>query len=413
MATTSLARNSTKRWIMDEEVTQCPLCKSKLEGHFLDITVSGRTHCRYCGGVFCTNCCNQELYMPEDEVVRPPPSAKFKNIIFDPTLKQKACRPCIKILLPLQKAIKASRGRSGGRPSGFGSRKNLGPMYSITIIRAKGLRGARGSSSVKDPVCLLTMGTTSSITQATQSGVDPVWDQSFDVPVKGEHGNTLKLTCYEEELGGKRLIGEGFTKVVETESKGMWVPITDERQTVTGEVLVRCTFNGARASNPAAPASGSRGVALSRSYAAGADDVPEHRTPLLRWLQEKAWLVYVVLLLISVLYRFAHSIGFSGDPIVLKPGTPNGNNVSKRSDTHYITLLKNGNLVLREGKPGDPIQKEPLWESGRPYAKKDCNRCVFMLDETGQYLIVKDGRKVLVSLNVHEDEILSRAIKAR
>ena len=31
---------------------------------------------------------------------------------------------------------------------------------------------------------------------------------------------------------------------------------------------------------------------------------------------------------------------------------------------------ENGNLVLREGKPGDPIQKEPLWESGRPYAKK-------------------------------------------
>ena len=74
-------------------------------------------------------------------------------------------------------------------------------------------------------------------------------------------------------------------------SLGKWPLIfhTVLAKTVTGEVLVRCTFNGARASNPAAPASGSRGVALSRSYAAGADDVPEHRTPLLRWLQVSYW----------------------------------------------------------------------------------------------------------------------------
>lgn len=54
--------------------------------------------------------------------------------------------------------------------------------------------------------------------------------------------------------------------------------------------------------------------------------------------QEKAWLVYVVLLLISVLYRFANSRTFSGDPIALRPGAPTNNNVSKRSETHYITL---------------------------------------------------------------------------
>lgn len=55
-------------------------------------------------------------------------------------------------------------------------------------------------------------------------------------------------------------------------------------------------------------------------------------------LQEKAWLIYVVLLLISVLYRFASSRGFSGDPIALRPGAPTNNNVSKRSETHYLTL---------------------------------------------------------------------------
>lgn len=55
--------------------------------------------------------------------------------------------------------------------------------------------------------------------------------------------------------------------------------------------------------------------------------------------QEKAWLVYVGLLLISVFYRFAQSIGFSGDPIALKPGTPNGNDVTKRSGTHHIKMM--------------------------------------------------------------------------
>lgn len=69
MADARLARSASKRWVKDDEVLQCPLCTNSFEGlGFLDITARGRTHCRYCGGVFCTDCCNQELYMPEDEV---------------------------------------------------------------------------------------------------------------------------------------------------------------------------------------------------------------------------------------------------------------------------------------------------------------------------------------------------------
>ena len=48
--------------------------------------------------------------------------------------------------------------------------------------------------------------------------------------VQSEHGNSLKLTCYEEQAGGKALIGEGSTKVVETGVEGTWVPITDDRR---------------------------------------------------------------------------------------------------------------------------------------------------------------------------------------
>lgn len=68
MAAGRLARTPSKRWVQDDEVAQCPLCTNRFEGNFLDITLSGRTHCRYCGGVFCTSCCKDELYMPEDEV---------------------------------------------------------------------------------------------------------------------------------------------------------------------------------------------------------------------------------------------------------------------------------------------------------------------------------------------------------
>lgn len=50
--------------------------------------------------------------------------------------------------------------------------------------------------------------------------------------------------------------------------------------------------------------------------------------------------MYVVLLLLSVLYRFALSSGFSGEPIALRSGTPIPNKTSPRSSTHYMTLKR-------------------------------------------------------------------------
>lgn len=70
--------------------------------------------------------------------------------------------------------------------------------------------------------------------------------------------------------------------------------------------------------------------------------------------QEKAWLVYVVLLMLSVLYRFAHSGGFTGEPISLRPGAPIPNKSFMRSETHYLTVQsKFGKWWRRgEGKKG-------------------------------------------------------------
>lgn len=31
---------------------------------------------------------------------------------------------------------------------------------------------------------------------------------------------------------------------------------------------------------------------------------------------------------------------------------------------------EDGNLVLREGKPGDPRPMEPVWQSGKPFGNK-------------------------------------------
>lgn len=49
-------------------------------------------------------------------------------------------------------------------------------------VGEQSLRGGKTNAAVTDPVCLLTVGNTSSITQPTQSGPEPVWDQSFDFP---------------------------------------------------------------------------------------------------------------------------------------------------------------------------------------------------------------------------------------
>ncbi|CAN0274635.1 unnamed protein product [Pylaiella littoralis] len=418
MADARLARSASKRWVNDDEVPQCPLCANSFEGlGFLDITARGRTHCRYCGGVFCTDCCNQELYMPEDEVVRPPSSSKFKSIIFDPTLKQKACRTCVKILMPQQESIKASRGRGGSRMNGLGflERKgSSGPQFAIVIVRAKSLQGRKTNAPIAAPVCLLTVGNTSSITQPTQSGSDPVWDQCFDFPVTSEHGNSLKLTCYEEQAGGKTLIGEGSTKVAETGPEGTWIPITDDRRSVTGEVLIRCTYKGVK--RPRLASAGSSYHLSGAGAFPASEEIEEDDLgplPVLHWLQEKAWLVYVVLLLLSVLYRFSYSGGFAGEPISLRPGAPIANKSSMRSETHYLTVQKDGNLVLMKGKPGDPNPSAPIWESGRPDSKKDCPKCIVMLDETGQRLLVKNGRKVVGNFNIADDRVLRAAIKIR
>jgi len=45
--------------------------------------------------------------------------------------------------------------------------------------------------------------------------------------------------------------------------------------------------------------------------------------------------------------------------------------------------------------------------------KQDCPKCIVMLDETGQRLLVKNGRKVVGNFNIAEDRVLSRAIKIR
>eukprot|EP00752_Nemacystus_decipiens_P001854 g1787.t1 len=424
MAAARLERSASKRWVDDDEVPQCPLCSTRFDGSFLDITQVGRAHCRYCGGVFCTNCCSKELYMPVDEVVRPPASNKFKSIIFDPTLKQKACRTCVKILMPQQEALKASRGRGGGMSRlnglgvGFLERKNSsGPHFAIVMVRARSLQG-RAASPPTDPVCLLTVGNTSSITQPTQSGAEPVWDQCFDFPVQSEHGNSLKLTCYEEQAGGKALIGEGSTKVVETGMEGTWVPITDDRRSVVGEVLIRCTYKGLRTTKPRS-VGGVGGVASSYHHSGAgvfpaSDEMGEEDSeplPILHWLQEKAWLVYVVLLLLSVLYRFTLSGGFTGDPIHVKPGTSIPRKGGPHSDTHYLSLAQNGNLQLLKGTAGNPGEPTPIWESGRAYPKSDCRGCKAMVDGKGEKLLVKDKKNVVWDFTIADHRILKAAIK--
>lgn len=55
-------------------------------------------------------------------------------------------------------------------------------FFSSYAPPSQSLQGRQGNAAVDSPVCLLTVGNTSSITQPTQSGADPVWDQCFNFP---------------------------------------------------------------------------------------------------------------------------------------------------------------------------------------------------------------------------------------
>ena len=67
--------------------------------------------------------------------------------------------------------------------------------------------------------------------------------------------------------------------------------------------------------------------------------------------------MYVVLLLLSVLYRFALSSGFSGEPIMLKPSTRITPKSITRSETHHLKLNGESSHV----KPGRGFKRWMWW----------------------------------------------------
>lgn len=48
-----------------------------------------------------------------------------------------------------------------------------------------------------------------------------------------------------------------------------------------------------------------------------------------------------------------------------------------------------------------------------PGTAQDCPKCVFLVDESGKKLVLKNGRKILKSFDLSEDKVLSAAIKTR
>lgn len=68
---------STSKWINSDHVDFCQGCNVK----FVKGIVTGQHHCRACGMVFCNNCCNKKIKIPEEFIHKPLEDDSIKQIL--------------------------------------------------------------------------------------------------------------------------------------------------------------------------------------------------------------------------------------------------------------------------------------------------------------------------------------------
>ncbi|CAM9615641.1 unnamed protein product [Phaeothamnion confervicola] len=373
--------------------------------------------------------------MPEEEVVKPDKDLSLmKSLMVGVSEKHKACLNCAKILEPQQDAIRSVKGKKADAAPAAAAAKSIPePYYSVTVHEAKDLKSSQPGAIFFQ----LSVGS-AILNTATAAPTMPQWGgTALDFPVATAAGNTLKVQCYREAGSGNELLGEASLPLAESGS-------TWTRLTPAGEVRLTIAFVGPKAVSAvpalstlsaaavssngssqklmaaaAAPAakvassaasSAAAAAAKAKAAVAPAPAAPAGAKGALAYLQEHAWAIYVVFLLSVIVYKFVVATGsFSGERIALRPGTTIGNDKWLSSTTHFLHMQKDGNLVLSAGtSPKDRLAVE--WESGRPFADRDCPKCVAVMDKDGTYLHLKEGKRTIVSFNVPDDALLTAAL---
>lgn len=93
-----MVRNKNNVWVEDNMVTKCrnfDICKTSFNYYYR------KHHCRNCGNVFCYQCVNQEIIIPDFILDKPEPADYWNPSYYIPVLKkqeQKVCDQCFRTI---------------------------------------------------------------------------------------------------------------------------------------------------------------------------------------------------------------------------------------------------------------------------------------------------------------------------
>ncbi|KAG5178169.1 hypothetical protein JKP88DRAFT_169114 [Tribonema minus] len=85
--------SNSSKWVLDTNLRECAVCLREFGTN--KPAASNKTHCRYCGGVYCRACCYECLSVPAEDVVQAPQEGPG----FDPAAPQRVCVRCAEVSL--------------------------------------------------------------------------------------------------------------------------------------------------------------------------------------------------------------------------------------------------------------------------------------------------------------------------
>ncbi|RDI87955.1 hypothetical protein Vi05172_g1826 [Venturia inaequalis] len=125
------------------------------------------------------------------------------------------------------------------------------------ILRVKVIKGrdlaAKDRNGTSDPYLVLTLGDAKEATSTINKTLNPVWDQSIDMPILGEHSLVLDACCWDKDRFGKDYMGEFEVSVEDifanqsTTQEPKWYPLKSKRNgkksgSVTGAIQLQFTL---------------------------------------------------------------------------------------------------------------------------------------------------------------------------
>ncbi|TID19009.1 phosphatidylserine decarboxylase proenzyme [Venturia nashicola] len=125
------------------------------------------------------------------------------------------------------------------------------------ILRVRVIKGrdlaAKDRSGTSDPYLVLVLGDAKEATSTINKTLNPVWDQSIDMPIVGEQSLVLDVCCWDKDRFGKDYMGEFEISVEDifanqsTTQEPKWYPLQSKRTgkksgSVTGAIQLQFTL---------------------------------------------------------------------------------------------------------------------------------------------------------------------------